>query len=131
MSKQLQEYIFYYIKSNITLDDFGDIDYFYSKYISIMPCAETDEEAIYILSNENHEEIILKANLKCDYTPKILVNRYWMIIGREALDNQMFMDYLFKYKQGIIVEYVLDYIIKRILEKNKMDVDGLFNKLRI
>jgi hypothetical protein len=134
MSKHLQEYIFYYIKSNINLYDFGDIDFFYTRYISSIPCVETEEEAVCILSKENHQEIMNKINLKGDYcsiTPKMLVNRYWVIIGREALDNQMFMDYLYKYKRGLVVDYVLDCIIKRILDKNKMDVDTLFDKLKI
>jgi hypothetical protein len=41
------------------------------------------------------------------------------------------MDYLYKYKRGLVVDYVLDCIIKRILDKNKMDVDTLFDKLKI
>jgi hypothetical protein len=138
--KVLKEYVYYYIKELITLEDFEDIDYFFATYFLNIPCVNTDDEAITLMKYENIEDIKDKlymdrkidTNMNCikDVT-KDIINKYWKLLGREAINNNIFMEYLYKNKKGVLHQYVLENVITKIINKNKMSVENLFDKMEM
>jgi len=138
--KVLKEYVYYYIKELITLEDFEDIDYFFVTYFLNIPCVNTDDEAITLMKYENIEDIKDKlymdrkidTNMNCikDVT-KDIINKYWKLLGREAINNNIFMEYLYKNKKGVLHQYVLENVITKIINKNKMSVENLFDKMEM
>jgi len=149
--KVLKEYVYYYIKEVITLPDFEDIDYFFSTYFLNIPCVNTDDEARTLMKYENIEDIKDKLYmdrnmdrnmdknmhtnlnyLNCDKdVTKEIINKYWKILGREAINNNIFMEYLYKNKKGVLHEYVLEHVITKIINKNKMSIENLFDKIKL
>jgi hypothetical protein len=137
--KVLKEYVYYYIKEVINLQDFDDIDYFFVTYFLNIPCVNSDEEARTIMKYENIEDINEKLYL-CNgdnngyngyNITKEVINKYWKVLGREAINNNIFMEYLYKNKRGIVQDCVLEHVITKIINKNKMSIENLFEKIKM
>jgi hypothetical protein len=144
--KVIKEYVFCYIKELITLNDFQDIDYFFTTYFLNMPCVNTDDEARTLMKYESIDDIKETLYMDANFLTNIndihdikdikdinkeIINKYWKVLGREAINNEIFMDYLYKNKRGILNEYVLNHVIKKIISRNKMDIENLFNTMKM